>query len=541
MTSVCVAIMVEDVDDALAGAALARDLGADLIEYRVDALFHGEDDDEGREAVLRLARESPLACVVTCRSADEGGAYDGDDSARISLYEALGASDHPPAYIDVEASTLSRSANLRQKVRLAVAHDRQPRDVTTRLILSTHDFDGRPADLVRALAAMREEDAARVLKIAYRARSLRDNLELFELLEQRDRPTIALGMGEYGLMSRVLAPKFGGFLTFASLRNSSATAPGQPTIVELMTRYRFRSIDRETEVFGVVGWPVGHSISPHVHNAAFEAVGRNAVYLPMSVGPAWEHFKATVLAMLDDERLDLRGLSVTLPHKEHLVRLADEQGWLMDEASRLAGAANTLVVDADGPKVLNTDGMGIVRPLEESLDSLAEREVVVIGTGGAARSAAAALAAAGAMVRVAGRNTDKAQRVASAVNGAMGDQRVSGGGLDEIGGWSPAAVVHCTPVGMAGGERPDECLVSEGAMRAWLDRGMRPVMFDTVYTPRRTPLVACAEGCDLPVISGLRMFVEQAAGQYAAWSEGEVPRALMLRVAEESLTPDAAN
>ncbi|MEM1167026.1 MAG: type I 3-dehydroquinate dehydratase, partial [Planctomycetota bacterium] len=153
---VCVPIMVETVEAALADAHQARVLGADLVEFRIDGFFAGDGDDEGRLGVLQLAAESPVPCIVTCRAADEGGEYEGDESARISLYEALGASDHPPAYLDLEHASFTRSANLRQKALLSVAHAAQPRDLSTGLILSMHDFEARPTDLFTRLAAMRE-------------------------------------------------------------------------------------------------------------------------------------------------------------------------------------------------------------------------------------------------------------------------------------------------------------------------------------------------------------------------------------------------
>src|SRR5690606_19726454 len=133
------------------------------------------------------------------------------------------------------------------------------------------------------LLKMHQERAPRVLKIAYRARSLRDNIDLFELLASRDRPTIALGMGEFGLMSRVLAGKFGGFLTFAGVRARGATAPGQQSLRELLDLYRFRSIGPQTRVYGVIGYPVAQSLSPSIHNAGFEALGHDGVYLPLPI------------------------------------------------------------------------------------------------------------------------------------------------------------------------------------------------------------------------------------------------------------------
>jgi 3-dehydroquinate dehydratase/shikimate dehydrogenase len=239
--------MVLDVPTALADATAARDAGADLVEFRIDQFFTGSTGPGAeieRDAVVDLVGRSPLPCIVTCRPAGaEGGEYDGDEASRISLFERLaiaaGEGEHPPRYIDVELATIERSANVRQKILLAVDHPEQLRDLRTSLIVSTHDFNGRPADLFRRLSRMRAEPAGAVHKVAYLARSLRDNLDLFDILSESDRPTIALGMGRFGIMSRVLAPKFGGFITFAALRPASATAPGHPTVAARLGTERF--------------------------------------------------------------------------------------------------------------------------------------------------------------------------------------------------------------------------------------------------------------------------------------------------------------
>ena len=306
-TRLVVPILVESVVQAHARAAVAGERGADLVEYRLDTFVEPDQ-------VATLVGGSPLPCIVTCRPTWEGGEYDGNEQERISLLEYAclpaaassprdRAADGPasttrgvsgaPAYVDVELAAYQSSANLRQKVGLMVSHDDQlRRDVGTGLILSAHDFTTRPADLDRRIMAMAEAPACRVIKVAWWARSLRDNLEAFEILGRRLKPTIALCMGEFGLPSRVLARKFGALLTFASLDGSQATAPGQPTVDELKNLYRWDRLGPETAVYGVIGYPVGHSLSPAIHNAGFDAAGYDGVYLPMPIPPEYEHFKA---------------------------------------------------------------------------------------------------------------------------------------------------------------------------------------------------------------------------------------------------------
>lgn len=527
-TLVCVPLFVEGVEAALAQAERAKDLGADLVEYRVDELFSGEQAEA--EAIRRLVAASPLACIVTCRPTWEGGFYDGDEDARISLYEFLAAADVPPAYIDVELKAYEASENIRQKVHLACVHPTQRRDITTRLILSMHDFEGRPEDLTRRVARAFGYGAASVVKVAFRCRSLRDNLELFELLDGAPKPMIALGMGEFGLMSRVLAPKFGGFLTFASLTDESATAPGQPTVSDLLGMYRFRSIGKGTKVYGVIGWPVTQSMSPRVHNAGFEAVGWDGVYLPLPVVADTDDpdgsdasFKATVGSFLGTGWFC--GASVTIPHKVRALAAGDVAS---DEALRV-GAANTLVV-GDRVEALNTDVAGIAGPLGSGRFGEGRFETVVVcGAGGAARAAVVALGERAGRVVVLSRRREQAEAVCDGVAHARA------GLLGEDVGVPVDLVVNCTPVGMAGGPDPEGSAVDVDALFAAGRVSRETVFFDTVYNPIETPMLRAAKRHGCRTIDGVEMFVRQAAAQFELWTGRAAPVGLFDRAVREHL------
>ncbi|MFG0285786.1 MAG: type I 3-dehydroquinate dehydratase [Phycisphaerales bacterium JB039] len=525
-TLLCVPITVTDATQALAAAARAAELGADLVELRIDEFFSGSGEAGEIEQIVRMVADSPVPTIVTCRPVWEGGAYDGDEDARVSLFERLGAADRPPRYIDVELAAYARSANFRSKVHLAVDHPGQRRDLATGLILSLHDFAGRPADLTRRLLAMQAEAAAKVLKIAFRARTVRDNLELFDILGQRDRPTIALGMGECGLLSRVLAPKFGAFLTFASLSEQQRSAPGQPTVVELLERYRFRSIGPATRVYGVVGWPVGHSLSPDIHNAGFAAVGHDGVLLPLPVAESYESFKATVLELAEHPRLDLAGLAVTLPHKQHMVRLAREVGWSIDAAAAAIGAANTLAIrrDAGGrpqPLVTNTDAGAISALLKQELGPLPGRTVAIIGAGGVARAAAWALAEAGAEVILYNRTPERAAALAD----DLGKPAVSGRPLDAMYTRPHDAYINATSVGMAGGPAPEASPVDIQRLQP-----APSLLLETIYAPAVTPLLGACAAAGWGAIGGARMFVAQGEAQFRLWTGAAPPAGLFASV-----------
>ncbi len=519
-------------------ADAARDAGANLIEFRVDGLYDGSP--ETITLIQRLVKQSALPCIVTCRAREEGGDFEGDDTSLADLCRALRDADDPPRYVDVEFVRFERSAELRESLRLPAGRE------APGLILSMHDFDGRPADLARRVRAMREEPAARVLKIAYRARSIRDNLELFDILQTRDRPTIALGMGEFGLMSRVLAPKFGGLLTFASLRSESASAPGQPTIEELLGRYRFRSIGRDTRVYGVVGWPVSHSLSPLVHNAGFEAVGHDGVYLPMPVAAGetggragasdgtFESFKATLDELSLHPTLGFAGASVTLPHKEHAIAWAKREGIRIEPGAERIGAANTIAIErgmhgeAQGAIVVNTDATAAAVCLARRIGDLEGKRVAVLGAGGVARAVAFACADAGAQVTLHNRTHERARALASEL-GAIAAGSIVAPDTTEPSA-DADAIVNCTPIGMASGPAPDASPVSEATLR---ETGA--VVFDTVYNPAQTPLLRAARAAGRDTIDGVSMFVAQGEQQFRLWTGTDSPAGLFERLCRDTL------
>ena len=365
-----------------------------------------------------------------------------------------------------------------------------------------------------------------MLKIAFRARSLRDNLELFDLLTERDRPMIALAMGEFGLMSRVLAGKFGAFLTFASVRAESATAPGQPTLADLRDLYRFRSITPDTALFGVIGHPVAQSLSPLVHNAGFDAARADAVYLPLPVAPGWEPLKATLGALTDHESLRFEGASVTHPHKENALRFAREHSWFIAPAAETAGAVNTIA----GTNAANTDTLAIAGAVRDA--GLTGGRALVLGAGGAARAAVTALLNAGWSVAVANRTPDRARALATELGADWAYD-----GHDEVA--RANLVVNATPVGMTAGPAPADSPVSSEALEH--RAGSDLVVFDTVYNPLDTPLLLAARAAGLRTIDGAEMFVRQAAMQLEIWTGKPAPLELYRRIVRDTLTASTAN
>ena len=487
--------LAEQIDQALAR-------GADLIELRVDLI----DDVEAVVAVLAAKRDVPM--ILTIRSREEGGVWDGDDMDRVALFERLGL--ELPGYVDVEFATWRRSSNLRQKIGLVC--ETQSGELINRplnqLILSAHDFERTPEDLAGLLKQVQAEPAA-VAKVVFMPADAADSVRILDALRQRahTKPTIVLGMGEAGLMTRVLARKFGGFLTFASLAAEQESAPGQPTIETLRELYRWESIDAQTRVMGVIGWPVGHSKSPALHNAAMAAAGINGVYVLAPVEPTKAAFERFMNRVAQADWLDAAGFSVTLPHKTHAREWLEQRGAAVGEFARRTGAINTLVRQADGSwSGENTDVDGILAALSLApslaTDDWSQRRVAVLGAGGVARAIVVAAQSRGAHVTILNRTPERAQALAVELGCAVRawEQR------DVL---EANVIVNGTSLGMW--PNVDDAPMDGSSLQS----GM--VVFDTVYNPLETTLLRRAKERGCETITGDHMFLAQAARQFELW------------------------
>jgi 3-dehydroquinate dehydratase/shikimate dehydrogenase len=530
MTHLCVAIYVNDLAQAQRDAITAAEAGAEMVELRIDE-FTGHDQ------VRALVSDCRLPCIVTCRPTWEGGHSELPEDERLAVLEVAAYSR--PAYIDVELKSF------RQFAVLGEVNANLPRDHRPGMIVSAHDFAGRPLKLNNILAEM-AQSSADVNKIVWTARSIRDNLEAFEILQSAatTKPTIALCMGEAGLISRVLARKFGAFLTFASLRKMEVTAPGQVSIDEMKRLYRWDKLGRETKVYGVVGSPVGHSMSPAIHNAAFDQTGYDGIYLPLLVNEGYESFKAFMESFLAFAPLDLSGLSVTIPHKENALRHLRERGGAeIDPLAVSIGAVNTIVIERDAPAAgaaggslrlrgLNTDYGAILDSITSKLgisrEGLAGKRVAVIGAGGTGRTAVAALAHCGATVVVYNRSGERADALAAEFNGKSG--KVVAAPLEKLCDSCCQIYLNTTSIGM----HPNVDASPFGDKPPKL--GPDTLVFDAVYNPMRTKLLQQAEAAGAKTVGGIEMFVRQAIAQFEAWTKLPAPMGLMRSVIEERLS-----
>ncbi len=519
MTRLCVAIFVTDEAQARRDLAVAAERGADLAELRVDGLAD-------LSVLDRLLADRRLPVVVTCRPTWEGGRSDLSDADRGAVLAM--AADAGADFVDVELVTARRhAATVRDLLGERAA-------VNARLIVSAHDFDGRPARLTNVVAELYDSPAD-VAKIVWTARTIRDNLEAFEILQHRQKPTVALCMGESGLISRVLARKFGAVLTFASLEEGTGTAPGQVAVADMKRLYRWDAIGPATKVYGVVGSPVGHSMSPAIHNAAFDATGHDGVYLPLLVNPGYESFKAFMESFLAFDGLHLSGLSVTIPHKENALRYLKERGAEVEPLAERIGAVNTIAVDGGTLRGTNTDYAAILDTIADALGidraGLAGKRVAVLGAGGTGRTAVAALAACGATVVVYNRTRDRANALAAEFDGTPG--KVVSADWDKLCGSCCDIFVNTTSLGMS----PHADASPFGDAPPLLSAGT--LVFDAVYNPPRTRLLDQAAAAGAKTVGGVEMFVRQAAAQFATWTGRPAPVQVMRAVVDGRLAGPA--
>jgi shikimate dehydrogenase len=329
---------------------------------------------------------------------------------------------------------------------------------------------------------------------------------------------IAIAMGAAGVVTRILAPSRGAFLTYASPENESATAPGQITARELRAVYRIENVNRQTEIFGIVGLPVSHSLSPRIHNAAFAATKTNAVYIPFEVRDLPAFIRRMVHPQTREIEWKMRGLSVTAPHK---LAVMDHLDWI-EPAAREMGAVNTVLVDESGLSGYNTDVIGFIRPLLEKFRDLRGLRCAVIGAGGAASAAVWALGNEGAHVTVFGRTPERAASLANkfgAESRAMDSARFAGYDL----------VVNATTLGTAGKFQ------SETPVDASQLRGAR-LAYDLVYNPMETRFLREAREAGCQTLGGMEMFIAQAAEQFKLWTGANAPEAVMRAAAQWALS-----
>lgn len=456
------------------------DRGARLVELRLDWLNRSPD-------LNRLLKDRPGPVVVTCRRPADGGRWHGDEEARRTLLRqaiVMGAD-----YVDLEEDVAGEIRRYGQ----------------TKRIVSHHDFQRTPDDLEAIYERLCLLDAD-VVKLVTMAQSPRDNVRLLKLVASAKVPTIAFCMGEFGLPSRLLCVKHGAPFTYATFSRERVLAPGQIAFDDMRALYHVDEFNPETQVYGVVGDPVAHSHSPLIHNAALRHEGLNAVYLPFRI-PSGE-LPATLDAYA---AMDVRGYSVTIPHKQAAAAYAQ----FRDEVVEATGAANTLYRDSAGHWcAANTDYEAALGALRQGLEGreLSGLRVLMLGAGGVARAIGHGVLRAGCALTIANRHKQRGLELAEQLSCTFTSWENRGAVDCDI-------LINCTPVGMW----PE--MNATPFPQHWLRDHM--LVFDTIYNPENTLLLKEAREHDCRTVSGLEMFIRQAASQFECFTGRPAPLDVM--------------
>jgi len=458
--------------------------GAKLVELRLDYI-------RGDVSIKRLLENRPSPVVITCRRDRDGGKFTGSEEQRQLLLRTAVAEG--AEYVDLEGDVAEHI----------------PRFGKTKRIVSLHDFNRTPANLDEIHERLCGLDPD-VVKICTMANHPQDNLRILELTRKSKVPMIGLCMGDMGVPTRILAGRFGAPFTYATFHHERAMAPGQLSFEQMRDVYHYDEIDATTDVYGVIADPVGHSLGPLIHNAAFQAMGLKKVYIPIRVP------REDLVGFIDEApRLGIKGLSVTIPHKEAVLETLTQA----DGAVRGIGAANTVVFDGDQRAGHNTDYRAAMKSLQEAVgwsDSvelpLKNMIALVLGAGGVGKAIAYGLLRRGAKVVLTDGVPERADELA---------ERFECRAVDWSGrhGVEAELVFNCTPVGMH--PNVDETPFSKHYLRP------NTFIFDAVYNPENTLLIKEARQRACKVITGVDMFVRQALLQFKLFTGLDGPADLM--------------
>jgi 3-dehydroquinate dehydratase/shikimate dehydrogenase len=394
-----------------------------------------------------------------------------------------------------------------------------PRYGATKRIISYHDFSGTPDDLEDLHKAMAEEDAD-IVKIACMANTFSDNIRMMQLAANAKIPTIGICMGELGMLTRILSNRVGSPFTYATFSTDKKLAPGQLNWKEMNTTYHYDSINKETALFGVIADPVAHSHSPLIHNAAFMDAGLNARYLPLRVP------KDDLQTFMNScHSIGIEGISITIPHKESSLSYCTQA-----EASATGiGAINTMIFNGEERLGYNTDYRAAMDCIEEIFgiqrgqeNSMQGKVAVILGAGGVSRAVAWGLRQRKCEVYISSRSEERSQMLASEIGCRTID-------WDQRHDVKAHLLVNGTPVGMH--PNVDASPYNMSSLNEYM------VVFDTVYNPENTLLIKQAKRKGARVITGVDMFVRQAAYQYRLFTGKDAPTDLMRAKIKQATNP----
>jgi 3-dehydroquinate dehydratase / shikimate dehydrogenase len=476
-------------------------IGAELVEMRLDYIGRAID-------LRRLLAEKGAPIIATCRRREDGGRWMKTEQERLMILRSAIAAGVD--YVDLEEDV---AASI-------------PRYGKTKRIVSLHNFEETPENLAEIHQRLASLDAD-IVKIATMANSFTDSIRMLQLLKTAKIPTIALCMGELGTITRVLGLSYGSPFTYTTMTTERKIAPGQITFDTMKQVYRAHEINAETKIFGVVADPVAHSLSPLIHNAAFAHDKLNYCYLPFRIPP-----NELGLFMEWCKRSGIGGLSVTIPHKEAALEIVDEA----ESAATGIKAINTVIFSQDSIAGYNTDYRAAMDCINVALDKknivgddrLRGRGVLVLGAGGVSRAIAYGMRQKGAIVAIASRSLDRSEQLANDLN----CRAVPWESRYDI---KPGIIINGTPVGMH--PNVDETPYAKEKLAQLMGTSDNLIVFDTVYNPEQTLFIKDARNLGCHVVSGVEMFIRQAAYQYKLFTGRDAPANVMVKTLRDATSP----
>ena len=470
-----------------------------FLEFRLDYL---DKPLSAMTKIQQFVQDNTAATVIaTCRRTESGGRFEGTVAAELDVLSKAAQAGCQIVDLALESAEALKKGDLAKL-----------RESGTGLIVSYHDFE-KTGDL-DAIRKRIEPFQPDFMKIVPTAKTLVDNITMMRFLERvsDQAHVVGLCMGDAGVISRVLGLRAGSEFTFAAATAGEETGPGQMAARTLVETYRVEEVDAATKVYGVAGDPVGRSLSPVMMNTAFRRETVNAVYLALQTASVED-----LVALI--AQIPLQGVSITMPHKQAILPHLEH----MDPLSKKIGAANTILRAPDGKLYgFNTDVAGILVPIEKRMP-LKGAKVLVLGAGGSGRAAVFGLRDKGADVFLLNRTTETAAKLAKQ-SGAKVIKR------EAVPKTSFDVILNATPVGMGG---------QSGAPILSVEDLKTKYVFDLVYNPIDTPLIRLARQQNIPVITGVEMFVQQGARQFEIWTGKPAPEEEMLRVVVHALRQQA--
>ena len=500
---ICVTIACGSHTRMIAEQERLAEEGVKLIELRLDFLRREPD-------LKRLIPVRPCATVITVRRQQDGGLWRESEEQRLTLLRSAIVAE--PEFVDIEVDVA----------------DQIPPFGKTRRIISYHNLDSMPVNLDELHRTMSAKKPY-FIKIAATPKTVEEMVRFLNFVKQKNEEAKTIGengvrvigicMGEMGKAARILSKKFSMPYTYATFSEDRIIAPGLLVYKDILDLYHYEQIDQETAVLGIIGNPIGHSLSPLVHNRAFLDQGINAVYVPFQI----EDSCVADFIRLAPE-LGVQGISVTIPHKVAVI----DQLTKADPAVERIGACNTVIFRKGQRVGYNTDYIASIGGIEIAMGGnildvesvLKNKKTLVLGSGGAGKALAYGLVHRDAMVTV----TDIDASRAVELSKHLGCEYVKWDVRESV---RPDILVNCTPIGMH--PNVNDMPYPKKSLQS------KMLVFDAVYNPEYTLFIKTAQERGCKIVTGVEMFVGQACYQFKLFTGQKASASKMRLLVKEAI------